>query len=235
MADQGARKIISPQAVLLFTALATGCGGNATPTSPSGPGNSEVVGLDVSCPATLLVGEQGPCVAVARLRSGQATAVSPSAVWSSTQPTVVSVDAIGTIQGRSGGQAVISARYEGRDGNTVEINVVEQDALRVRAAIDQGDFRRGSAVTMSLLGSYSVASADTGSLSLVISDQEGTITTTPPSTVSRGGSSFLLSSNFVIPQRSDRICRTAILEVGSVTVAEPTSHALELRCITVRP
>jgi hypothetical protein len=229
------RSAVGQTALILWMSLAVACSGSSTPTSPSGPGGSEVVGLDVSCPATLLPGQQGPCVAVRRLRSGQTSAVSPSAVWSSSQPDVVAVDAIGTVQGRSAGQAVISARYGGREGNTVSILVVVQDALRVQAAVDQGDFRRGSTVTLSLLGHYSVASAETGRLSLMISDQEGPITTTLPSTVNNGGSSFFLSSSFVVPQRSDQVCRTAILEVGSVTLTEPTSHALELRCIPVRP
>lgn len=232
---RSARTANGQTASILLVSLAVACSGSSTPTSPSGPGGSEVIGLDVSCPATLLLGQQGPCVAVARLESGQPSAVSPSAVWSSSRPEVVAVDAIGTVQGRSAGQAVISARYRGREGNTVSILVVVQDALRVQAALDHGDFRRGSTVTMSLLGHYSIESAETGRLSLMISDQDGPITTTSPSMVDKGGSSFFLSSSFVVPQRSEQVCRTAILEVGSITVTEPTSHALELRCIPVRP
>lgn len=235
MLDRFARTAAGQTALILLMSLAAACSGSSTPTSPSGPGGSEVIGLDVSCPATLLLGEQGPCVAVARFQSGQPSAVSPLAVWSSSRPDVVAVDAIGTVQGRSAGQAVISARYGGREGNTVSILVAVQDALRVQAAVDHGDFRRGSTVTMSLLGHYSVVSTQMGRLSLMISDQEGPITTTSPSTVNEGGSSFFLSSSFVVPERSDQVCRTAILEVGSVTVMEPTSHALELRCIPVRP
>lgn len=129
---------------------------------------------------------------------------------------------------------MIAARYGGLEGNTVPVLVVAQDALRVQAAVDHGDFRRGSTVTMSLFGHYSVVSADTGRLSLMISDQEGPITTTIPSTVNKGGTSFFLSSSFAVPERSEQVCRTAVLEVGSVRIAEPTTHALELRCIPVR-
>jgi hypothetical protein len=54
-----------------------------------------------------------------------------------------------------------------------------------------------------------------------ISDQVGTIATILPRIVAKGGDSFLLSSTFVGPLRSTRVCRAAILEVGSVTIAEP--------------
>ena len=224
-------------AVVVVTWGATACGGaaNPTPTSPSDPVSGDVVGLDVACPASLLIGEKGPCFAVARLRSGRAPLVSFDATWSSTRPDVVAVDATGVVNGRSAGQAVISARYVGREGNTVSILVTAEDALRVKAAAEQGDFRRGSTVTMWLQGYYSVASAEAGRLSLRISDQDGPITTASPVTVARGGDFFLLSSTFVIPERSTQVCRTAILEVGSVTIAEPTSNGSGLWCISIQP
>ncbi len=87
---------------------------------------------------------------------------------------------------------------------------------------------------MWLQGYYSVASAETGLLSLRISDQTGTIATTSPLTVAKGGDFFLLSRTFVVPQDSVEVCRTAILEVGSVTIAEPKSKAFELWCIPIR-
>jgi len=89
-------------------------------------------------------------------------------------------------------------------------------------------------VTMWLQGYYSVASAETGRLSLRISDQTGTITTTSPLTVAKGGDFFLLSSTFVVPQDSVEVCRTAILEVASVTIAEPQPSASVRWCIPIR-
>ena len=89
-------------------------------------------------------------------------------------------------------------------------------------------------MTMWLQGYYSVASAATGRLSLKISDQTGIITTTAPFTVARGGDFFLLSSTFVVPETSVEVCRTAFLEVGSVTVAEPHSKDFPLWCIPLR-
>jgi hypothetical protein len=207
------------------------------PTSPSGSGpngEADILALEVSCPGPLLIGEKGPCIAVARLRSGQAPLVSFGATWSSTRPDVVAVDTLGVVNGRSAGQAVVSASYRGREG-AASVSVTAEDALRVKAAAEQGEFRPGTTVTMWLQGYYSVASADAGRLSLRISDQTGTISTTSPLTVAKGGDFFLLSSTFVVPQASAQVCRTAILEVGVLTIAEPTSNASGLWCIPIRP
>jgi hypothetical protein len=214
----------------------TTCGGTA-PASPSAatPGSgSDIQTLDVSCPASLLIGQKEPCVALARLRSGQTPVVSFDATWSSTRPDVVAVDALGVVNGRSAGQATISASYRGREA-TATLVVIAEDALRIDIGQgQQGDFRPGSTVTMWLQGYYSVVSAETGRLSLRISDQTRTITTTSPSTVAKGGDFFLLSSTFVVPQDSTEVCRTAVLEVGSVTIAEPSSKSFALWCIPVQ-
>ena len=89
----------------------------------------------------------------------------------------------------------------------------------VRAAAEQGDFRPGSAVMMSLQGYYSVASATTGRLSLRISDPSHTIATSSSMTVAKGGDFFLLSATFLVPQESTEVCCTALLEVGPITIA----------------
>lgn len=215
------------------------CGGTAaTPTSPSGGGttSSDVLAVEISCPPSLLIGERAPCVAVARLRSGQTPLISfdPNAAWSSTRPDVVGVDALGTVNGRSAGQAVVSVSYRGREA-TAPIAVTAEDALRIASGqAHQGDFRPGSTVTLWLQGYYSVASAETGRLTLRISDQSGTIATTLPVTVAKGGDFFLLSSTFVVPPDSAEVCRTAVLEVGSLTIAESPSSASGLRCIPIQ-
>jgi len=221
---------------VIATLGVTACAG-AVPTSPSGgagTGGSDVLAIEVSCPTALLIGQKGPCIAVARLRSGQAPLVSFDATWSSTSPEVVAVDSLGVVNGRSAGQAIVSASYRGRQGSATLI-VTAEDALRIDTGqAQQGDFRPGSTVTMWLQGYYSVASAESGRLSLRISDQTGTITTTSPLTVAKGGDFFLLSSTFVVPQDSVEVCRTAVLEVGSVTITEPKSNASGLWCIPIR-
>ena len=234
LASEPARR--SARAIILCVVAITAglglaaCGGSSTsPTSPS-----DILTFEVTCPSTLLIGQKGPCLAQARLRSGQMPVVSFDATWSSTRPDVVAVDALGLVTGRSGGEAVVSASYRGQSA-TATLAVIVEDALRIASGqAHQGDFRPGSTVTMMLQGYYSVATADTGLLSLRISDQTGTITTMLPMTVARGGDFFLLSATFVVPQQSIEVCRTAILVVGSVTIAEPQSNANGLRCIPIQ-
>jgi hypothetical protein len=211
---------------------AAACGSDANPI-PSSPGGTDILALDVSCPASLLIGEKGPCLAVARLRSGGTPVVSFDATWSSTRPDLIDVDGQGVVTGRAPGQSAISASYRGRDA-TASIVVMAEDALRIRAAAEQGDFRSGSTVTMWLQGYYSVASAESGRLSLRITDQNRVITSTFPLTVPKGGDFFLISSTFIVPQNSTQVCRTAILEVASMTIAEPQSNASGLWCISIR-
>jgi len=231
MANPGARHVLAVGAALAFAAC--GSSGSPSPTMPGGIGGSEVVSLDLSCPTSLLIGEKEPCIAVARMRSGQAPIVSFEVAWASTRPDLVTVDTLGVVNGRSPGQASIAASYRGREASA-SVVVTAEDALRVKAAAEQGEFRPGTTVTMWLQGYYSVASADTARLSLRITDQVGIVTTTTPLTVARGGDFFLLSTTFVVPQSSTRVCRTAVLEVGSVTVTEPQSDTSALRCIAIR-
>jgi hypothetical protein len=215
----------------------TGCGdGTRTPpTAPGGgpAGGDTIVGLDVSCPPSLLIGQKGPCLAVARLSTGQTPVVSLDAAWSSTRSDVVAVDALGVVAGRSAGQAGISASYRGRQ-TTALVSVTEEDALRITAAAHQGEFRPGIVVTMWLQGYYSVASAPGAKLSLRITDQNGTIATTTPLGVVKGGDFFLLSSTFTVPDASTQVCRTAMLEVGPTTIAEPHSNESGLWCLPIQ-
>jgi hypothetical protein len=225
----------APCLVGVMAALGVASCGGATPTSPGGGGTagSDVLAVAVSCPTSLLIGQKGPCIAVARLRSGQAPVVSFEATWSSTRPDVVTVDALGVVNGRSAGQAAVSASYRGREAAATLV-VTAEDALRVEGGqAHQGDFRPGRTVTMWLQGYYSIASAESGRLSLKITDQTRTIATTTPITVVRGGDFFVLSSTFVVPDDSVEVCRTAILEVGAVTIAEPTSKSYPLWCIPI--
>lgn len=216
--------------------IACGTDGGARPTAPSpSPGAGDrLLALAVMCQPDLLIGERSPCIAVASHASGRQPLVSFDSVWSSSRPEVVAVDGLGVSTGRSAGEATVTATYQERQASTVVV-VTEQDALRIASGQgQQGDFTPGSTVTLWLQGYYSVASAPTGRLSLKISDQRGTITATAPSTVARGGDFFSLSTTFVVPDASIEVCRTAVLEVGSVTIEEPRSRDFPLWCIPIR-
>lgn len=223
-------------AVFLVTSLSLAAcsSGPATPTAPSGGSLSDVLVLDVECQPTMYIGEQHPCIAVARLRSGGTPLVSPLATWSSTQTEVAVVNTIGLVTGRGAGHTTVRAEYQGRSAQ-VSVSVVAEDALRVTAALDRGLFRSGTEVTMYLQGFYSVASAETARLSLRISDQRGPVTQTVPISVSRGGDFFLLSSTFTVPNESTQLCRAAVLEVGGRIISAPEPCTSNLACLAVRP
>jgi hypothetical protein len=222
-------------AVFLATALLlAACGSSTTPTAPSGASPSDVLVLEVECQPTMYIGEQHPCIAVARLRSGGTPLVSPLATWSSTRPEVAVVNTIGLVTGRGTGQTTVRAEYQGRSAQ-VSVSVVAEDALRVTAALDQGLFRPGTIVTMYLQGYYSVASAETARLSLRISDQRGTVTQSAPVSVSRGGDFFLLSTTFTVPNESTQLCRAAVLEVSGRIISAPEPGSSNLACVAVRP
>jgi hypothetical protein len=214
---------------------ACGAGGSVgLTTSPTPAAGDQLIALTVSCPAALLIGERAPCLAVASYASGRQSVVLSESTWSSSRPDVVAVDGLGVGTGKSAGEATVTASYQGRQATAV-IVVTEEDALRISSGqAHQGTFTPGSTVTMWLQGYYSVASAATGRLSLRISDQTGTITTTAPLTVAKGGDFFLLSSTFVVPDTSVEVCRTAVLEVGAVTIAEPHSKTFPLWCIPIQ-
>src|SRR5688572_11065448 len=121
------RGVVNLVAVLAALGMTT-CGG-AAPTAPGGVamGASDVLAIELFCPATLLIGQRGPCAAFARLRSGQAPVVSFDATWSSTGPEVVTLERNGIVRGRSAGQAAVSASYGGRQG-VASVVVTAEDA-----------------------------------------------------------------------------------------------------------
>src|SRR5262245_54740162 len=93
-----------------------------TSASPADPATGQVLTLEVSGPTTLLVGEKRPCTAVARFNSGGTPLVSLDSIWSSTRLDVVAVDELGIVNGRSAGQAIVTASYRGREA-TASISV----------------------------------------------------------------------------------------------------------------
>jgi hypothetical protein len=210
-------------AVLAMTTWLASCGssGPTTPTAPTGTTPSDVVALEVECQSTLYIGEQAPWTD------------SASVTWSSQRPEVAGVSAIGLVTGRAAGQTMVQAEYQGRSAQ-YPIAVVAADGLRVTAATDRGPFTPGNVVMMYLQGYYSVASADTGRLSLRIRDQRGTVTQTAARTVSRGGDFFALSATFTVPDASTQLCRGVVLEVNGLTIAAPEPGSSSLACVDVR-
>jgi len=214
----------------LFVAfVGSGCGG--APTAPSA--TSLVASLEVDCPASEFVGETVACVATARFSGGQTEVVNSGATWSSSDPAIATLNVLGGVTGQSAGQALISASYGGQTGSA-QVLVQALDALIATSSFNQGDQTVGSTETLGLQGYYGVASADSGQLSLAITDQNGTlITTSAPMTVPRGGSSFVLSDTFTIPPSTTQVCRTAVLQIGPNTLTATGSSDI-FPCLPVR-
>jgi hypothetical protein len=80
---------------------------------------------------------------------------------------------------------------------------------------------------MTAIGFYGVASADSGQLSVEITDQDGKlITAGTPRTVSKGGDSYVQSTTFVIPSSATTVCRTAVLQIGAARLTAVGSASL---------
>lgn len=230
---------ITPQGVI--TAIASGTT-QIRVTTPQGTGSasltvyrdSDVLSVTIrDCPTTLSVGEVSACRVVAALVGGVSLDATPKARWSSSNPPILRVEALGLLLARSTGQATVSAAFRGQVGShAIGIGGGAEDRLRVDARVDQGTFEVGADAEFSLLGFYSVVSASSGQLNLQVSDQSRAVIATTPVVVPRGGDSFQLTARFRIPTSSTRVCPVAILRVGSVTLTEPSDG--QRYCITVR-
>ena len=227
---------LRPAACFLMACAALSACSNGKLASPTGPtatgpnlGSDQLIGVEIRCLPSLLVGERTPCAAAAQFRSGRYPDISVDAEtqWSSSRPDIVALETHGLVRGVTAGESTITVRYRGLTA-TAQVEVKFEDALRIYAAAEQGQFRPGDTVTMWLQGNYSVASADSGQLRLEIHDQDGMVAL-EPKTVSRGGDFFLMSVTFAVPQTSVELCRTGALEIGSTRISQS-----RLWCIPVR-
>ena len=204
--------------------MASACGGRA-PTAPS-PGTT----LALTCSArTLLAGDSVVCKATVALVN-----VSFDAVWTSSDPDIATSEGVGLFIGKSDGQATLTATYSGQRVSA-PLTVDLQDVLRATAAAYQGDFKVGTTATFWLQGFYGVASANSGRLTLVVTDQTGaTVSTSEPLTVPHGGDKYILSTTFTLRPGTTRVCRTGVLQIGSTTLTVVPVVSL-VPCVEVAP
>jgi hypothetical protein len=216
-------RIVALSAALL---MASACGGGV-PITPL-----PEMDLALACSApTILAGEAVVCKATSGLVN---VGVSASTVWTSSDPNIATSMGIGLFIGKSEGQASLTATYAG-ESVSAPLTVHLQDVLRATAAAFDGSFRVGTTATMWLQGFYGVASASTGTLTLVITDQTGaTVSTSAPIIVPHGGDRYLISTTFTLPQGTTRVCRTGVLQIGSTTLTVVPDASL-LPCIAVTP
>jgi hypothetical protein len=156
----------------------------------------------------------------------------PEAVWTSSDPNVVTSLGGGLFRGKSDGQTTLSATYSGQSVSA-PLTVHLQDMIRATAAASEGAYKVGTTATMWLMGGYGVASGDSGTLTLVVTDQTGaTVSTGAPLTVPRGGDSYQISATFTIPNGTTRVCRTGVLQIGSTTLTVVPVASL-MPCISI--
>jgi len=218
------RRIVAFSAAV---SVASACGSGApTAPSPSAPGTR----LALACSApTLLAGDLVVCMV-----NETSVNVSTAAVWTSSDPAIAMSQGAGLFMGRSEGQTTLTATYAGQSVSA-PLTVHLQDVLRATAAAYQGSFKTGTTATLWLQGFYGVASADSGTLTLVITDQTGaTVGTSAPLTVPRGGDRYLLSTTLTLPPGSTRVCRTGVLQLGSTTLTVVPAASL-VPCVDVMP
>ena len=157
VADELMSRIAALSAAL---SMASACG-SVAPAAPSAP--SPGTGLALTCSApTLLAGDLVVCMVTA-----DSVNVSTAAVWTSSAPSIARSEGIGLFVGKSEGQATLTATYSGQTVSA-PLTVHLQDVLRATATAYQGTFKVGTPATLWLQGFYGVASADSGTLTLVI-------------------------------------------------------------------
>jgi hypothetical protein len=202
----------------------------ASPTAPGAP--SSVTSLVLTCsPQAALAGELITCIATAQ---GSTVILNPDVTWSSSAPDVLVSLGIGLFMGKSDVQGTITAAYQGHTASA-QLTATLQDALRATATAHQGSFQIGTTATVWLQGFYGVASADSGSLTIVVSDQNGAmVSSSTPLTVPRGGERYLISTTFTVPPGTTRVCRTGVLQIGSTTLTVIPAPSL-VPCIDITP
>ena len=186
----------------------------SSPTSPALP--PQFARLAVTCSASgILAGE----IVVCRAAIGPANVgLHPAAVWTSSDPSVARPEGFGLFTGRSTGQVTLTVSYSG-ESVSAPLTVDLQDMVNVGAAAYGGSFRVGTTANLWLQGGYGVASANSGTLTLVVTDQTGAIIhTSAPLVLPHGGDRYIISTTLRLPPGASRVCRKAVLRIGSTKV-----------------
>jgi hypothetical protein len=178
---------------------------------------------------SILAGDRVVCIATTASEN-----VSIAAIWTSSDQNIAAAQGAGLFVGKSDGQATLTATYSGQNASA-PLTVHLQDMLNATASAYTGSFQVGTTATLWLQGGYGVASADSGTLTLVITDQAGTtVSTSAPQTVPHGGDRYLISTTFKLLPNTTRVCRAGVLQIGPTTLTAVPDASL-LPCLAVMP
>jgi hypothetical protein len=131
--------------LLGLAAVLSGCGGNDTPAAPSTPATPTVSALTISGNDAIRTGFFANYTATAQLSNGTTQSVTPT--WSSSNPSVGSVDTTGRLDGRTHGSINLAASYQGLNASK-NVNVVHNyggswtGTYVIRACDQSGVFAR---------------------------------------------------------------------------------------------
>lgn len=220
-------------ALVLIAALASSSCTRAVTASPTSPSTPSIPAgrLEIACASPIFVSEVSPC-GVVWTEAGVSRDVSTAAILTSSRPAIVEVESAGFIAGRAAGDAVVTARYRDIEA-AAPVMVQFIDGLRATSALERVDPRPGGTASIILAGFYSVATASTGRLELVISDQRGFAVAVAGQRTVSGAGRFSLSIDMRVPDGATRLCRAARLTVGSEVFSEPKPDNTPFSCIEI--
>ena len=203
-----------------------------TPLPPIGsPPTPPTVGIQLVCPPSLLVGEVSACSASFTSATGQVTFIPPTAAWSVTPAHVAKIELF-RLTGLAAGTATVRVSHEGQSA-TADIAVKAEDGLVLTIATTQSSGIAREQATIDFFGYYSVVSADSGTIELVIRAADGRHISTARRDVSRGGGQFLLQNHITLPPGAGRVCGEMFLQIAGRSI-EPTGPVANTPvCITV--
>ena len=94
------------------------CGNSPAAPSNTAPPSPEISSINISAPATLIVGQTGRVTASVTYANQQTLGLPNVGAWTSSNPAIVSVDSTGTLTGVALGSAAISLAFGGKTGST---------------------------------------------------------------------------------------------------------------------
>jgi hypothetical protein len=203
-----------------------------TPLPPIGsPPTPPTAGIQLVCQPSLLVGEASYCSASFTRATGQVTLIPPTADWSVTPADVAKME-LSRVTGLAAGTATVRLSYEGQSATT-DIAVKAEDGLVLSIATTQSSGIAREQATIDFFGYYSVVSADSGTIELVIRAADGRHISTARKDVTRGGGQFLLQNHITLPPGAGKVCGEAFLRIAGRSV-EPTGPVANTPvCVTV--
>lgn len=193
-------------AVLAVVAAAASSACDGLPTAPGG---SSIASVTVTGnTATRIPGQTHQLTAMANRSDGSSQNVSGLATWQSSNPAVAAVSAAGLVTAMAPGQATVTATYQGQSG-TLPVTVASSpppstsDQISLESITPApGPLARGSQVTFTAVVNYTLTSAESARIPIVIQDQANNRLQAGPqpyASVVKGTGTATVSDQITIP------------------------------------